>query len=661
MIKHNSPFPFCLSLVWVIGKLCSTCLPAAVVSSLGYTNNFTVQPSAADWATTSRAGGAADSYDPNSDLNANITSAAVTAPTILENTNPPAANAAATWSSVGQYLQTRPTGNRYTVLMGKLTNGTGTNATQVSISYSLVITGGGVVEEAGKGTRVYYSLTGLANSWTNLPALNTVANSGTFALSTNISISWSNGNNFYLAWVDDNANGNPTDSACQIDNFSMRVTGGSPVITELRLALSQPTNGAVFVSGATVLASAQTMNGTAPFTVEYFTNGGPVNMLFASAGSSSTAPFEVPLANLTAGAYRIYAALADATLTSTNTVTNTFFIADPLQVTLTAPVDGAQFDTLTSVTGKMSVADGTPPYAVQFYLDDSPVGAPIPVPPYEIEFGSLFVGEHRIRVTVADSNGWTSNSLVHSIYVTGPLNATLLPTNGSAFFYGQSLVLTAHVAGGVSPYAATFFLNDQPTVLNEPPFSINVGVLSPGSYTSYVYATDSSLPAQAVFSGTNLLTVVSNPLSVTLTSPTNGQTAIAGQSIALSATAAVNAPLTVRGVEFFYNGISVGLDTNAPFIALVTNPAAGMGTFHAIATDSLQQTSTSAVSVVNFIIDPLANDNFANRPELTTPATVIAANVPAARQMPLVHLPGRALPQFDLRATGGAILEVRPE
>ena len=71
--------------------------------------------------------------------------------TVADAANPPAANANAVWSSTGFYLQTRPTGNRYTVLMGKFMNDSGTNATEIGLSYLFTIAAGGTGEDAGHG------------------------------------------------------------------------------------------------------------------------------------------------------------------------------------------------------------------------------------------------------------------------------------------------------------------------------------------------------------------------------------------------------------------------------------------------------------------------------------------------------------------------------
>jgi hypothetical protein len=173
---------------------------AASVGPAGYTNSFAAHPPATDWATLNIAGGGGDTYDLDTDVNAVITSGSVTAQTTLSTIDPPAAVGTATWSSLGLYLQTRPTQNRYTVLMGKFVNNTGTNATRIGLSYVMTFAGTTAPEE--KGTRVYYSLTGTANSWTNLAALNSTANTGSYPLSTNVLLNWTNGGTLYGAQLD---------------------------------------------------------------------------------------------------------------------------------------------------------------------------------------------------------------------------------------------------------------------------------------------------------------------------------------------------------------------------------------------------------------------------------------------------------------------------
>jgi hypothetical protein len=62
---------------------------AALVGPSGYTNAFTTQPSSQDWATASRTGSQNDTYDSDTDVNANISSSSVFAQTTLDAGNPP--------------------------------------------------------------------------------------------------------------------------------------------------------------------------------------------------------------------------------------------------------------------------------------------------------------------------------------------------------------------------------------------------------------------------------------------------------------------------------------------------------------------------------------------------------------------------------------------
>ena len=119
--------------------LCGSRLSGANVGPAGYTNAFSSIPSAADWATFNRTGAPADSYDMDADVNANITAAAVVGSVVSDPGNPPPKIASASWSSTGLYLQVRPTGNRYTALMGKFVNLTGTNATEVRLAYRYTV------------------------------------------------------------------------------------------------------------------------------------------------------------------------------------------------------------------------------------------------------------------------------------------------------------------------------------------------------------------------------------------------------------------------------------------------------------------------------------------------------------------------------------------
>jgi len=153
--------------------------------------------------------------------------------------------------------------------MGKFINNTGSNVTQVTVSYRRTIAAMGAVEESGRGTRVFFSRTGLLNSWTSVPSLDSmVSTDGSSTLAATTALNWTNGGSLFLLWLDDNSQ-DGTDSANQYDNFSLHVTGGVP--TNFFCGVSAPVAGTTFVSGSSIIASALTGNETEPYTVKYFT------------------------------------------------------------------------------------------------------------------------------------------------------------------------------------------------------------------------------------------------------------------------------------------------------------------------------------------------------------------------------------------------------
>ena len=221
--------------VWLAVLIAAGCfasgVKAASVGSGGYTNAFGVIPPVADWSFLSVTGASGDATD-NAGIDATVqavAASAINAAVVADAGNPPAFNANAFWSSTGFYLQTRPTGNKATLLMCTLVNGLGSAASSVNIQYNLTSTAS--VAEEVPAHLVYYSLSGAANSWIPVSAL-TVANP-TCCYSTNLNVNvtlasnWNAGATMYLVFADDNGSGSP-DIAYQIDNFSFKATPATP-------------------------------------------------------------------------------------------------------------------------------------------------------------------------------------------------------------------------------------------------------------------------------------------------------------------------------------------------------------------------------------------------------------------------------------------------
>ncbi len=198
---------------------------AASVGAGGYTNSFSTQPAVADWATFSIAGAAGDATDPavlDSSVQA-VTASSVNATVGADPSDPPALLATAVWSSTGQYVQTRATGNRATVLMCSLVNGLSGDASAVTLTYDFAKVA--AAAEEIEGHRAYYSLSGAADSWTVIPEFSSAAPG---RLTASLNLAWPSGSTLYLLWVDDNGSPSP-DTANQIDNFSAVATPATQV------------------------------------------------------------------------------------------------------------------------------------------------------------------------------------------------------------------------------------------------------------------------------------------------------------------------------------------------------------------------------------------------------------------------------------------------
>jgi len=145
------------------------------------------------------------------------------------------------WNSAAKHLFTHPTANGATLLAATFVNNAGSDITAMVVSYTL---GEGTYTANGEGIIldghiVYYSLTGLPNSWVQLPGAPTgpsAVRAGTpltFAMDLS-STPWPSGTRLFMLWADDNGNGN-TDAAYTIDDFTISgVVAGPmtpPVIT----------------------------------------------------------------------------------------------------------------------------------------------------------------------------------------------------------------------------------------------------------------------------------------------------------------------------------------------------------------------------------------------------------------------------------------------
>ena len=225
-----------------------------------FTETFTTLPPATSWATTAAnfgSGGANISNDATADglvgtPAASSTSATPVTAALLSTQLPAAAISgtvatanAARYHSAG-YASTAPTGTDGTLLMATLTNNTGGAVVSLGVSYVLGIQNGDVdtPEAEFAGHRIYWSLTGLQNSWNPIGDFGirgtiggVASQSQSFSLTVPVA-NWAAGANAYILWLDDNAL-TGADGLYLIDNVAFTPT-------------PEPTAGLLALAGAGV-------------------------------------------------------------------------------------------------------------------------------------------------------------------------------------------------------------------------------------------------------------------------------------------------------------------------------------------------------------------------------------------------------------------------
>ncbi len=261
-----------------------------------------------------------------------------------------------------------------------------------------------------------------------------------------------------------------------------------------------------------------------------------------------------------------------------------------------------QFTTDGVFSFELNLQIGTPTGGTEQYVALNPVGAEISIPSMKGTFGAANAAPIATLTAPAASVNVTTGTLV-------ALAATATDADGTVasveFFAGATSLGVDNTAPFTASYTAA-----AGTVAITARATDNLGLVGPAS-TQTVSVTGAADPAP----------------TVALTAPTVAANVLVGSAIAISANASDNG--SVASVEFFVNGVSVGLDNTAPYTA-TANAIAGANSITARATDNIGQQSTTAAVVITGTVNaapvvsitaPLASATF------TAPAVVaISAN-----------------------------------
>ncbi len=276
-------------------------------------------------------------------------------------------------------------------------------------------------------------------------------------------------------------------------------------------------------------------------------------------------------------------------------------------VSLTSPTSGTQHGVNTSLllTAAASDADGNVTN-VDFYANSALVGSSTTYP-YTVEWTPTSVATYSLEAEVTDNDGNTVLSSAVSISVVDTSSAlptvqVSSPASGSTVQVGvaTSVLVAASDSDGsvqsVSLYVDGVLLGAADTTA---PYVFAWTPTSAGVYSLTARAVDNSgNQATSAVATVTAADASSAAPSVSIVSPTSGESLISGNPVTIIASAS-DPDGQVASVQFYLDGKAMGAaDLAEPYVGTWTPSASGTYTLHAVAVDgSGNQTTSSAVTV----------------------------------------------------------------
>jgi hypothetical protein len=371
---------------------------------------FPAVPNVAEWSTL-QVGPAAVSITPEAfdeKVIAMIDAELVGTGLGISATIPPSTNGLARWNTGANsggitFLQTRPAGVDYLVLMAHLQNTTGAPVNALAIAYEYSAAGFVATEEI-RGLRAYWSFSGSPGTWTMIPALS-VATTATFdapeVLTATITLPapLAHSGLMYLLWADQNSTG--TDASYHIRNFSatagincaisgaasniQRNAGGNaadPLDDTMTFTATFTGTGEVSPSGWKVISPASLAGVTGAYGIPHTFSNLPVSAFGAGSVLLTVADADSALCQTSVNVTiprmdaigRVNVGGGLATLFSDTSVPSPpEWVNDPASLTLTMNGGGAAQAVVTSQTLDLS-AVGEVRFTANFRIQDTSAG-----------------------------------------------------------------------------------------------------------------------------------------------------------------------------------------------------------------------------------------------------------------------------------------------
>ncbi len=344
----------------------------------------------------------------------------------------------------------------------------------------------------------------------------------------------------------------------------------------------------------TITANATDADGTIAL-VEFY-NGATL------LGVDSTSPYSFVWNGATAGNNTITVKAIDNNGASNSTSVSILVNTPPSAVVITSPVAGdiINLNTPITITANATDADGTIAL-VEFYNGTTLLGVDS-TSPYSFVWNGAKTGNNTITVKAIDNNRASTSASVNIVVNTPPSVSITSPLAGSIFPLNVPITITANASDADGTIALVEFYNGT-TLLgtdNTSPYEYiwNSSFATPGNNTVTAKAIDNN--GSSSIASVNLILSTLSPFTTAIVSPLSGQVFNLNSPVLFS-TVTSNQDNQVAYVEFILNGISLAIDSFAPYS--YTANSLPFGTYFVTArTVDIYGASINS-SVVNFIVN----------------------------------------------------------
>jgi PKD repeat protein len=322
---------------------------------------------------------------------------------------------------------------------------------------------------------------------------------------------------------------------------------------------------------------------------------------FTTSGTLSF-QFNVQLINIGTGAAENYVASNPVGDELTHP-TLTFISGQAPVVAITSPSNNASVAVGNAITISANATDnGGIVTRVEFYVDGVLLSTDNTAP-----FSANYVptpGAHILTAIAFDNDCQVTNSTAVNITAQSNTPPTVTVSAPASAIAGTTVTLTAvaNDSDGTIAQVEFFVNNISVGIDNSFPYSVDyLTTLGAGQIVRAV-ATDNQ--GATANSNNVVMNVVANvPPTVAITSPANGALFVAPESVTINATAS-DIDGTVAQVEFFVDGVSIGIDNSSPFSATWIS-VEGEHILRATATDNLGASTNSSIISIT-VADPNA-------------------------------------------------------